>query len=130
MKTYLEPGAEPLPGYRMVRFLGRGGFGEVWEAEAPGGVAKAIKIAPVGSGAGMTASRELDGLQRIRAIRHPYLLSIERFEIVGGFLVLVMELAEKSLADRLDEAIAEGKPGVPRGELLQYLDEAAEVLDL
>jgi serine/threonine protein kinase len=66
----------------------------------------------------------------MRSIRHPYLLSIERFEIVDNFLVIVMELADKSLADRLQECIEEGKLGIPRDELLGYLREAAEVLDL
>src|SRR5262245_52297 len=39
-----EKGAEPIPGYVLVERLGVGGFGEVWKASAPGGLAKAIKI--------------------------------------------------------------------------------------
>jgi serine/threonine protein kinase len=41
-----------------------------------------------------------------------------------------MELADKSLHDLLVEYRAAGRPGVPRGELLRYLNETAEVLDL
>lgn len=126
----LAPNLELIPGYRLVRYLGRGGFGEVWEATAPGGLSKAIKVATLEAGTNPENCRELQGLQQIRTIRHPFLLSIERYEIVDHYLVIVMELADKSLADRYDECAANGLPGIPRDELLDYMRESAEALDV
>jgi serine/threonine protein kinase len=134
MPVRLVSQEEPLPGYRLLERLGRGGFGEVWKVEAPGGLLKAMKFV-FGDLEAMDedsrpAEQELKALKRVQAIRHPYILSLERYDIIDGQLLITMELADKNLWDRVRECRALGMPGIPRDELLRYLDETAEALDL
>lgn len=135
MPVRIEPNAEPIPGYRLIERLGGGGFGEVWKAEAPGGLLKAIKFVygdlhGVGDDDASRAEQELKALARVRSVRHPYILSIERFDIIDGQLLIVTELADRTLWDRFRECRSQGLLGIPREELLSYMDETAEALDL
>ncbi|MBV9124195.1 MAG: protein kinase [Planctomycetes bacterium] len=134
MPFRLEIHAEPIPGYKLLARLGGGGFGEVWKAEAPGGLLKAIKFVygdlQTGDNQTVRAEQELKSLSRIKTVRHPYILSLERFDIINGQLMIVMELADRNLWDRFRECRAQGLPGIPRDELLRYLEETAEALDL
>ena len=81
----IDVNIEPLPGYRLIEHIGAGGYGEVWRAEAPGGLTKAIKFV-FGQHHEKRASNELRALDRVRGVRHPFLLSLERIEVVDGRL--------------------------------------------
>jgi len=123
---------EPLSGYKLIARIGGGGLGEVWKCEAPGGMLKAMKFVygDVGSlGAEYGAEQELKSLERVRLVRHPFILSVERVDIVNSRLVIVTELADRTLWDRFRECRNEGLVGIPRDELIRYLQDVAEELD-
>jgi len=133
MSFVREPNAEPIPGYRLIEPLGSGGFGEAWKCEAPGGIFKAVKFVFGNLDSldadGARAEQEFRALERVKAIRHPFVLQMDRIEKVNGELVIVMELADKSLHDAFEEAQRAGLVGIPRDTLLRYIRDAAEALD-
>jgi serine/threonine protein kinase len=115
-------------GYRLLRRINRGSFGEVWRAEAPGGVEVAVKII-YGSVAEAQSQRELQALELIKKLRHPFLIPIHAFWQLEDRLIMAMELADGSLRDFADQRQRTGDSGLPLDELLLYIREAAEALD-
>lgn len=122
----LCPDAEPLPGYRLVRRLGKGGYGEVWEALAPGGFHVAFKFVSLEGRAGEV---ELQALEIIRNLRHPNLLTVFGTWQQDGRLLIGMELADATLHDELKKAAERGQAGLPGKSLARWTLEAARVID-
>jgi len=120
--------SKDILGYTLKERIGSGGFGEVWSAEAPGGMIKAVKIV-YGYHDEKRAQGELKALDRVKQLRHPFLLSLERIEIFEGQLIVVSELADKSMADLFNEFAIKGEPGIPREQLIKYMRDAADALD-
>ncbi len=143
---YYRPGDEVAPEHKLERFLGRGGFGEVWKAIGPGGVELAVKIINLSGDQGL---REFRAVRLLRRLRHPNLVPLSGFWLKDdrGYLmlegsdgatrlagaaaemVIAMGLGEKSLYDRLKECKRAGIKGIPAPELLDYIEDAARAID-
>jgi serine/threonine protein kinase len=119
---------KPLSGYERLELLGRGEFGEVWKALAPGGVEVALKFILRTLDHDATR-RELKALEKIKQLHHPFLLQTHSFGMLDGKLTIVMELADGSLSDRFKECKAHWLGNVPRADLVTYFAQAAEALD-
>jgi tetratricopeptide (TPR) repeat protein/serine/threonine protein kinase len=107
--------------------LGRGGCGEVWKATGPGGFPVAMKFVRLGDQA---AAVELRSLDLMKQLRHANLLSVFGAWQNHDLLIIAMELGERTLLDRLQEAVKKQKlPGVPLAELFDCMRDAARGID-
>src|SRR5262249_24674362 len=102
------------------------GCGEVWKADGPGGFPVALKFVRLADEA---AAVELRSLELMKEIRHANLVGVFGAWQVGDWLIVAMELGEASLLDRLKAAQAQGLAGVPAGELLEHMADAARGID-
>src|SRR5205823_1809648 len=115
-------------GYRFIQRIGVGSFAEVYRGDAPGGIPVAIKrlFKPMDA---EEAQRELQALDLLKQLRHPFLLATQAYWVSGGRLFIAMELADCNLRGRLIECRQDGRTGVPVTELLAYIVQAAQAID-
>ncbi len=122
----LRSGIEPIPGYKLEIVLGRGGFGEVWQACGPGKIHVALKFVRLDHPVAMS---ELRAIHSLRDLRHPHLVSLFGAWQKSGWLIIAMELAERSMEQELRKVMTRGLSGIPVAHLRQYMVEAAKGLD-
>src|SRR5262245_45912127 len=99
---YYRPDDEVVPGHFLVRFLGRGGFGEVWKATGPGRVELAIKVINLSSDQGF---KEFRAVRLLRTLRHPNLVPLFGFWLKDDRGYLISDNTDS--ATRLAGAAAE-----------------------
>lgn len=125
----LEVGLQAVPGYRLSQQLGKGAFGEVWEALNADGAGVALKFMDCRTKSPTIISSEVRVLRGLRELKHPGIIQLLSVSAYSHYIVLVMERADGNLDD-LKEAYLEetGKP-IPTDHLLELLEQVAEVLD-
>lgn len=122
-----EAGAEPFPGYKLVRLRGRGGFATVWEASSPSGEHIALKF--MSSQGAIVAAREIRSIQAMQALAHPNLTRIHQVWSMPGQIVIGMELGDASLFDLMMLYHHDLGQHIDTVKLFAFLDQVARALD-
>lgn len=123
----LHTGMVPYPGCRLIQLLGKGGYGEVWEAET--GDAKRVALKFLSGFDSHASPREIRAIQTVSKLRHPHLTHTDRVWTFDSYIVIQMELADASLQDMLDAYEEEMGTPVEPGKVCLYLSQAAQALD-
>jgi serine/threonine protein kinase/WD40 repeat protein len=109
---------EPIPGYQLQRFLGRGQYGEVWKASAPGGASVALKFIALDARHGL---KEFQAIQRVKEVRHAHLMPITALWLIDDFGNVMVDQAmdefeaqPPSVRETLTTVGVEEIPGTPQ----------------
>jgi len=108
-----QVGDEPVPGYRLQSFLGKGLNATVWRATGPGRTAAALKFINLGGKLGL---KEFRGAQRVKDIRHAHLLPITALWLLDDQSHVLDDDALDSL-DQRAHGRETGPPGTARPDV-------------
>ncbi|MCS6977387.1 MAG: serine/threonine protein kinase [Gemmatales bacterium] len=129
MLPTLQAGMRVGQGMVLTQPLGRGGFGEVWEAVGKEGRVVALKFLDCRHRTGPMIVNEVRRLLALRNVRHPHILSLEDVSLQASYLILKMERADGSLHDLHRVYREETGSHVPPQHLCELLFQAALALD-
>jgi serine/threonine protein kinase len=127
-KKSLEAGSRPAPGYECVAELSGSFACSFWKVRS---AADGLKLWQVVDKAAAHQVFEIANTPILLKLRHPHLNPYEKiFDLPdSNLLVLESPLPISDWRKRLAEAKAEGKPGVPWRETLEYVKQAAVAVD-
>jgi serine/threonine protein kinase len=127
----LQTGLQPFPGYRLRELRGRGGYAEVWEADAPDGRKVALKF--LSGVESVSTPREIRAIEAVRNLNHPNLIKLDFVAMWSSkhesYIVICMELAEASVLDLLDAYMAEFHTPIVAEHACMMLSQVANALD-
>jgi serine/threonine protein kinase len=146
LEDLIRQGEQLVPGHWLVKLLGRGGYGEVWEARMAGNTKCALKI--VRNLDAVQGKQELKSLDVIRDLDHDRLIRLQAYWLLAAdgsvipddqigqpgapkssALVVATDLAAKNLLQRWQECYDQGQAGIPVKELAVCVRQAAEAID-
>jgi|GEM_PF-6530788 len=114
----LGEGSEPIPGYRLLEYLGGGSLGDVWRASAPGGTQVALKIVNLRRRGTL---HEFRALEQVKNIRDPHLVPVVAYWLLDESGHVIADPAAAMLAPGVSpggRATTEALTGKPRAATL------------
>src|SRR5262249_44033851 len=115
-----------LTGYLVLDPLGSTPLFDLWKTQTPSGQQRALKLF---YGLGNATPKLKENILRFASLHHPALIPSEVVAVEPGRLILLTDLVQETLRDRYLQCRAQKLPGIRRGELIEYVRAAAEVLD-
>lgn len=119
----------PLAGFYFLECKTQNPLVEMWKAHTADGVLKTVKLISGLAYQRVVSAKELEQATHLKFIKHPRLVPIEQLATDQGRLVIVEPYSETSLRDRFRDFTLQGKPGLPREDLIEHLAAMAEALD-